>query len=159
MATRVQFLQATSPGDIPPVIATPHHFLISIFRNNIYFVSVVLQEGKDLGYHLYSAYILSHLFVVPPLLVVEFLHRIMDIFTEYFSECTEQRIKEHYVTVYEVNLVCICVFYKGCLDICFPNRLLLTMHSNLIGLVIYRNWPKCQISSSDTTIVMIYDIS
>ena len=39
-------LQATSPGDIPPVIATPHHFLISIFRNNMYFVSVVLQEGK-----------------------------------------------------------------------------------------------------------------
>ena len=46
-------------------------------------------------------------YVVPPLLVVEFLHRIMDIFTEYFSECTEQRIKEHYVTVYEVKLACI----------------------------------------------------
>lgn len=75
--------KATSPADIPPVIATPHHFLISIFRNNMYFVSVVLQE-------------------VPPLLVVEFLHRIMDIFADYFSECTEQRIKEHYVTVYEL---------------------------------------------------------
>lgn len=43
-------------------------------------------------------------FLVPPLLVIEFLHRIMDIFTEYFSECSEQRIKEHYVTVYEVNV-------------------------------------------------------
>lgn len=40
---------------------------------------------------------------MPPLLVVEFLHRIMDIFADYFSECTEQRIKEHYVTVYEVS--------------------------------------------------------
>ena len=29
----------------------------------------------------------------------------MDIFTEYFSECTEQRIKEHYVIVYEVSIV------------------------------------------------------
>ena len=94
--------QATSPADIPPVIATPHHFLISIFRNNLYFVSAVLQEGKDIGviYNYLSSY-----FLVPPLLVVEFLHRIMDIFTEYFSECTEQRIKEHYVTVYEVIII------------------------------------------------------
>jgi len=44
-------------------------------------------------------------YLVSPLLVVEFLHRIMDIFTEYFSECTEQRIKEHYVTVYEVSWI------------------------------------------------------
>ena len=69
-------------------------------------MSVVLQEGKDLAYNVYNAYIhlscLPH-FLVPPLLVVEFLHRIMDIFTEYFTECTEQRIKEHYVTVYEVT--------------------------------------------------------
>lgn len=27
----------------------------------------------------------------------------MDIFQEYFSDCTEQRIKEHYVIVYEVS--------------------------------------------------------
>ena len=42
---------------------------------------------------------------VAPLIVIEFLHRVMDIFTEYFSECTEQRIKEHYVIVYEVSVV------------------------------------------------------
>ena len=28
----------------------------------------------------------------------------MDIFTEYFVECTEQRIKDHYVIVYEVSV-------------------------------------------------------
>ena len=27
----------------------------------------------------------------------------MDIFTDYFHECNEQRIKEHYVIVYEVR--------------------------------------------------------
>ena len=27
----------------------------------------------------------------------------MDIFTDYFSECTEMRIKENYVIVYEVS--------------------------------------------------------
>lgn len=40
---------------------------------------------------------------VPPLFIIEFLHRIIDIFTQYFTECTEQRIKDHYVIVYEVN--------------------------------------------------------
>ena len=44
---------------------------------------------------------------VPPLFVIEFLHRIMDVFTEYFGECSELKIKDHYVTVYEVWGVCI----------------------------------------------------
>ena len=39
---------------------------------------------------------------MPPLFVIEFLHRIMDVFTEYFGECSELKIKDHYVTVYEV---------------------------------------------------------
>jgi len=29
----------------------------------------------------------------------------MDIFTEYFSECSEQRIKDNYVVVYEVGVI------------------------------------------------------
>jgi len=43
------------------------------------------------------------LLAVPPLFVIEFLHRIIDTFAEYFSECSEQRIKDHYVIVYEVH--------------------------------------------------------
>lgn len=39
---------------------------------------------------------------VPPLFVIEFLHRIVDVFTEYFDECSEAKIKDNYVTVYEV---------------------------------------------------------
>lgn len=75
--------KATSPSDIPPVIPTPHYYLITIFRNDLYFVAVLQNE-------------------VPPLFVIEFLHRVMDIFTDYFSECTEQRIKDNYVIVYEL---------------------------------------------------------
>ena len=47
---------------------------------------------------------------VPPLFVIEFLHRIVDVFTEYFGDCSEQKIKENYVTVYEVytNVQCTC---------------------------------------------------
>ena len=40
---------------------------------------------------------------VPPLFVIEFLHRVIDVFTEYFSECNERVIKDQYVIVYEVS--------------------------------------------------------
>lgn len=72
-----------SLDDIPPVIATPHHYLINIYRNQLYFVAVVTTE-------------------VSPLFVVEFLHRVFDTFEDYFAECTESTIKEHYVIVYEL---------------------------------------------------------
>jgi len=33
-------------ADVPPVIATPHHFLINIYRCNIFLVAVITSEGK-----------------------------------------------------------------------------------------------------------------
>jgi len=75
--------KASIPEDVNPVISTPHHYLISILRNNVFYVSVCMSE-------------------VDPLFVIEFLHRAVDIFTDYFSECTESTIKEHYVLVYEL---------------------------------------------------------
>ena len=41
---------------------------------------------------------------MPPLFVIEFLHRVMDILEDYFGECNESIIKENYVIVYEVRL-------------------------------------------------------
>lgn len=38
--------------DIPPVITTPHHYLISILRNNIFYVAVCMTEGKRSLYFL-----------------------------------------------------------------------------------------------------------
>ena len=40
---------------------------------------------------------------VPPLFVLEFLHRACDIFEDYFKDCSESVLKEHYVTVFEVK--------------------------------------------------------
>jgi hypothetical protein len=40
-----------------------------------------------------------------PLFVIEYLHRMIDIFGDYFGECTETSLKENYVVVYEVNIV------------------------------------------------------
>ena len=36
----------SSDGIPPPVIATPHHYLISIHRNNVFMVAVCMSEGN-----------------------------------------------------------------------------------------------------------------
>lgn len=36
----------TNPEDIPPVIATPHHYLISIYRCGMFFIAVCMTEGN-----------------------------------------------------------------------------------------------------------------
>ncbi|CAG5129958.1 unnamed protein product, partial [Candidula unifasciata] len=75
--------KASNPEDVPPVIVTPHHYIIHIFRNKLYFVAVLTTE-------------------VAPLFVIEFLHRIFDTMVDYFSECSETSLKEHIVVVYEI---------------------------------------------------------
>ncbi|XP_019871470.1 AP-3 complex subunit mu-1 [Aethina tumida] len=75
--------QRANPNDITPVIVTPHHYLISIQRGGVSFVAVCMEE-------------------IPPLFVIEFLHRVVDTFQDYFSDCTESIIKENYVVVYEL---------------------------------------------------------
>ena len=121
------FFQTTDPQDIPPVIATPHHYLIQIFRNDVYFVSVAQTEGNKEVYliiasilkpffvHLFSYKIQIFekkpsdnilrpwLFIVPPLFVIEFLHKVFDTFIDYFNECNEQVINDQIVVVYEVG--------------------------------------------------------
>jgi len=42
------FHQANSPEDVPPVIAAPHHYLISIYRNELFFLAVVQTEGMNM---------------------------------------------------------------------------------------------------------------
>ncbi|KAG9334362.1 hypothetical protein JZ751_008181 [Albula glossodonta] len=45
--------RASEPENVPPVIPTPHHYLISVLRHRIYFVAVIQSE-------------------VPPLFVIDF---------------------------------------------------------------------------------------
>ena len=45
---------------------------------------------------------ISFSFAVAPLFVIEFLHRVVDTITDYFSSCTESIIKDQIVVVYEV---------------------------------------------------------
>lgn len=78
--------QRSQPTDIPPVISTPHYYLISI------------ERGSGAGVHLVAA--CKH--ETQPLFVIEFLHRVVDTFEDYFGECTETVIKDNYVVVYEL---------------------------------------------------------
>ncbi|XP_006630318.2 AP-3 complex subunit mu-1 [Lepisosteus oculatus] len=81
------FLEAqgkvSEPQNVPPVIPTPHHYLINILRGKIFFVSVCQTE-------------------VPPLFVIEFLHRVAETFQDYFGECSEAAVKDNVVIVYEL---------------------------------------------------------
>ena len=116
------FLQnkATNPIDIPPVIATPHHYLISIYRFKGHLKNTVVTEnfvgswdGRSWKPVISNSFLFSRcniFFVavcmteVPPLFVIEFLHRVVDTMEDYFSECSETIIKDNYVVVYEVVL-------------------------------------------------------
>ena len=64
-----------------------------LFRANIFFVAVCMTE-------------------VPPLFVIEFLHRVVDTIEDYFSECSETVIKDNYVVVYEVSFRLSCFNHK-----------------------------------------------
>ncbi|XP_069096940.1 AP-3 complex subunit mu-1 [Pleurodeles waltl] len=75
--------KAADVENVPPVIPTPHHYLISIYRDKLFFVAVIQTE-------------------VTPLFVIEFLHRVADTFQDYFGECSEALIKDNVVIVYEL---------------------------------------------------------
>lgn len=76
--------KSSRPEEVLPIITTPKYYLIHIQRNGLFFLSVVASETS-------------------PLLVIEFLHRICDIFCQYFSSTfTEEQIRENFVTVYQL---------------------------------------------------------
>jgi len=74
---------APAPEEVPCVLAAPHHYLVSVLRSGCFYVAVCVAE-------------------VPPLFLVEFLHRAVDIFEEYLGEVTEAALKEHHVLLYEL---------------------------------------------------------
>ncbi|CCI44601.1 unnamed protein product [Albugo candida] len=69
--------------DVPPIITSSHHYLISVFRDELFFLAVVTNE-------------------IPPLLVIEFLHRVLAVFHDYFGEFDEHSIKDNFSTVYQL---------------------------------------------------------
>lgn len=74
---------AASPQEVLPVITTPKYYLFHVLRHRLFFLANVTAEA-------------------PPLLVVEYLNRVVDTFQEYFGEVSEEIIKENFVTIYQL---------------------------------------------------------
>lgn len=75
----------------------------SVFCSCLYdrrLVSQLYNNNILVYYQLINCVILI---TVPPLFVIEFLHRVVDTFEDYFSECSENVVKDNYVVVYEVS--------------------------------------------------------
>lgn len=75
--------------DVPPVLAAPHHYLISIQRGGVALVAVSKQE-------------------VAPLFVIEFLHRVVDTF--------QVRSKLIYPKCRWINKNLITFYYLECIE-------------------------------------------
>lgn len=88
----------TQHKDVPPVIATPHHFLFIFYHNNLYFIAVTISES------LFFIIKINFFFfnLAPPLMIFEILSRIVQTFADYFGECSDSTIKENIVIVFEV---------------------------------------------------------
>eukprot|EP00053_Salpingoeca_punica_P015543 m.143598 g.143598 ORF g.143598 m.143598 type:complete len:413 (-) comp16742_c5_seq2:365-1603(-) len=77
-------VKAGSPEAVAPCINSTRHYIISVLRNGLFFVAVVNTD-------------------VQPLFVVEFLHRMVDTFNDYFAgTVTEKKLLNETVVVYQV---------------------------------------------------------
>ncbi|RHZ79486.1 hypothetical protein Glove_144g128 [Diversispora epigaea] len=72
-----------SHEEVLPIISTPKYQLVHVYRSGLTFLSPVSKE-------------------VDALLVLEFLHRIVDILAEYFGEIAEISIKDNFDIVYQL---------------------------------------------------------
>ncbi|KAI8072835.1 AP-3 complex subunit MU-1 [Gongronella butleri] len=69
--------------DVPPVLESSKYWLLNVFRDNLTWLCPVDKE-------------------VDPMLVFEFLHRIIDVLTDYLGDVSEASIRENFVTVYQL---------------------------------------------------------
>ncbi|KAL3308993.1 AP-3 complex subunit mu-2, partial [Cichlidogyrus casuarinus] len=83
-----------SANDLLPVIETPDYFLINILKNKVFYVAVCVGEG--------SVEFKKFIDLVPPFLVIEFLHSFEEVLISYFGNSSESTIKDNIVLVYEI---------------------------------------------------------
>lgn len=76
-------LKLNRDQEMPPVVATSKYYLMSIYREDVFLLITSTGETQ-------------------PLLAIEFLHRVFDIFEEYFGTVEESTIKENFATVYQL---------------------------------------------------------
>jgi hypothetical protein len=75
--------KAGSATEVLPIIPTPKCYLVHVQRGGLFFLAIVQGE-------------------TPPLLVLEFLGSVADVFREYFTKLSEEKLREHYLVVCQV---------------------------------------------------------
>eukprot|EP00054_Salpingoeca_dolichothecata_P008995 m.50982 g.50982 ORF g.50982 m.50982 type:complete len:419 (-) comp18098_c0_seq1:112-1368(-) len=75
--------KAAKPEDVPVAIVSSRYYLVNILREKLYFVAVLSQEA-------------------PPLLIIEFLQRVVDVLNDYLPSCTEKHLLNNTVVAYQV---------------------------------------------------------
>lgn len=129
--------KSNAPEEIEPVIVAPHHFLINVYRNGVFLIAVCTTEQ-------------------PPLFVIEFLHRVFDVLTQYFSdELNEHVLKENIVLVYEVldemleNGMPMSSEANVIQDLVKPRNLIRSMRDTISGesTTVASTLPKAQLSN------------
>jgi len=78
-----EVIKSSSPLEVLPVIQTAKYYYIHVQREGLFFLSVCTVE-------------------VSPLLVIEYLHRVCDIFIQYFGKLNENSLKQNFVHVYQL---------------------------------------------------------
>ncbi|KAI8350120.1 AP-3 complex subunit MU-1 [Blakeslea trispora] len=69
--------------DVPPVLETNKYWLLNVLRDDLTWLCPVERE-------------------VDPMLVFEFIHRIIDVLTDYLGDVSESSIRENFVIVYQL---------------------------------------------------------
>jgi len=72
-----------NPEDVDPVLCTAKHYLVNVHRFGMWFLAVIRTE-------------------LPPLMSIEFLHRIADVLKDYLGEVREDVVKENFLLLYQL---------------------------------------------------------
>ena len=81
----LDLLHASENGEgLLPVIHGGKYYIAHVRHNDLFFVAPIQGD-------------------VSPLLVIEFLHRVAEVFKDYFRDVTEDHLKDNFVTVYSVR--------------------------------------------------------
>jgi len=75
--------RASDVNDVAPVLTTQKYIFVHRFSNNLFFLAVLLND-------------------MPPLYVIEFLNRVIEIFLHYFGILSEESLKDNFVLAYQL---------------------------------------------------------
>lgn len=78
-----EVLKYPSKVEVPPLLLMSRCYLVSVLKKEVFFLAVLDRE-------------------VPPLFIMELLHRIGDTFVDYFGSCDEASIKDNFSLVYQL---------------------------------------------------------